>query len=276
MIRTMNTAANTLGQIQQQLDTISNNIANSSTKGYKAKQATFQEMLYQQHNNDKLDKTLRQSPVGVRQGVGAHISQIQSNESQGSIQLTGRNLDFAMTAENQYFNVVMQDGSTGFTRQGNFYMSPQQDGTNLLVTSDGYPVLSANGNTISFPPGVTEFTMSTEGTLNVKNENGQVIQYDLAVTKITKPQVMEQLNGGTYLSLPANLVELGYTEGDVLTELQGQNRNEVSMQIGALEMSNVDLSKEMTNLIAAQRSYQYNSRVVTIADQMLGLINGIR
>ncbi|WP_413364781.1 flagellar hook-basal body protein [Lysinibacillus sp. 3P01SB] len=276
MIRTMNTAANTLGQIQLQLDTISNNIANSNTKGYKAKQATFQELLYQQHNNDKLDRTLRQSPVGIRQGVGAHISQIQSNETQGSIQLTGRNLDFAMTAENQYFNVVMQDGSTGFTRQGNFYMSPQQDGTNLLVTGDGYPVLSANGNTISFPQGVTEFTMSEAGTLNVMNENGQVIQYDLAVTKITKPQVMEQLNGGTYLSLPANLAELGYAEGDVLTELQGQNRNEVSMQIGALEMSNVDLSKEMTNLIAAQRSYQYNSRAVTIADQMLGLINGIR
>ncbi len=276
MIRTMNTAANTLGQIQLQLDTISNNIANSNTKGYKAKQATFQELLYQQHNNDKLDRTLRQSPVGIRQGVGAHISQIQSNETQGSIQLTGRNLDFAMTAENQYFNVVMQDGSTGFTRQGNFYMSPQQDGTNLLVTGDGYPVLSANGNTISFPQGVTEFTMSEAGTLNVMNENGQVIQYDLAVTKITKPQVMEQLNGGTYLSLPANLAGLGYAEGDVLTELQGQNRNEVSMQIGALEMSNVDLSKEMTNLIAAQRSYQYNSRAVTIADQMLGLINGIR
>lgn len=276
MIRTMNTAANTLGQIQLQLDTISNNIANSNTKGYKAKQATFQELLYQQHNNDKLDRTLRQSPVGIRQGVGAHISQIQSNATQGSIQLTGRNLDFAMTAENQYFNVVMQDGSTGFTRQGNFYMSPQQDGTNLLVTGDGYPVLSANGNTISFPQGVTEFTMSEAGTLNVMNENGQVIQYDLAVTKITKPQVMEQLNGGTYLSLPANLAELGYAEGDVLTELQGQNRNEVSMQIGALEMSNVDLSKEMTNLIAAQRSYQYNSRAVTIADQMLGLINGIR
>lgn len=184
MIRTMNTAANTLGQIQLQLDTISNNIANSNTKGYKAKQATFQELLYQQHNNDKLDRTLRQSPVGIRQGVGAHISQIQSNETQGSIQLTGRNLDFAMTAENQYFNVVMQDGSTGFTRQGNFYMSPQQDGTNLLVTGDGYPVLSANGNTISFPQGVTEFTMSEAGTLNVMNENGQVIQYDLAVTKL--------------------------------------------------------------------------------------------
>lgn len=276
MIRTMNTAANTLGQLQVQLDTISNNIANSSTIGYKTKQANFQELLYQQFNNDKQDPTLRQSPVGIRYGVGAHISQIQSNENQGSLQITGRNLDFAFTKPNQYFNVAMQDGSTAYTRQGNFYMSPQGDGTNLLVTGDGYPVLSANGTSITFPDGVSQFTMSEAGTLNVNYPDGQVIQFDLAVTKITKPQVMEHLNNGAYVSLPNNLQELGYAEGDVLTELQGLNRNEVSMQIGTLESSNVDLSKEMTDLIAAQRSYQFNSRAITIADQMLGLINGIR
>lgn len=276
MIRTMNTAANTLGQLQVQLDTISNNIANSNTIGYKTKQANFQELLYQQFNNDKQDPTVRQSPVGIRYGVGAHVSQIQSNENQGSLQITGRNLDFAFTQSNQYFNVAMQDGSTAYTRQGNFYMSPQGDGTNLLVTGDGYPVLSANGTSITFPEGVSGFTMSEAGTLNVDYADGQVIQFDLAVTEITKPQVMEHLNNGAYISLPNNLQELGYAEGDVLTELQGLNRNEVSMQIGTLESSNVDLSKEMTDLIAAQRSYQFNSRAITIADQMLGLINGIR
>lgn len=276
MIRTMNTAANTLGQLQIQLDTISNNIANSNTVGYKTKQANFQELLYQQFNNDEQDPTVRQSPVGIRYGVGAHVSQIQSNENQGSLQLTGRNLDFAFTQSNQYFNVAMQDGSTAYTRQGNFYMSPQGDGTNLLVTGDGYPVLSANGTSITFPEGVSGFTMSEAGTLNVDYADGQVIQFDLAVTQITKPQVMEHLNNGAYISVPNNLQELGYAEGDVLTELQGLNRNEVSMQIGTLEASNVDVSKEMTDLIAAQRSYQFNSRAITLADQMLGLINGIR
>ena len=276
MIRTMNTAANTLGQLQVQLDTISNNIANSTTVGYKTKQANFQELLCQQFNNDKQDPTLRQSPVGIRYGVGAHVSQIQSNENQGSLQITGRNLDFAFTQANQYFNVAMQDGSTAYTRQGNFYMSPQGDGTNLLVTGEGHPVLSANGTSITFPDGVSQFSMSEGGTLNVNYPDGQIIQFDLAVTQITKPQVMEHLDNGAYISLPNNLQELGYAEGDVLTDLQGLNRNEVSMQIGTLESSNVDLSKEMTDLIAAQRSYQFNSRAITIADQMLGLINGIR
>ena len=276
MIRTMNTAANTLGQLQVQLDTISNNIANSNTVGYKTKQANFQELLYQQFNNDQQDPTLRQSPVGIRYGVGAHVSQIQSNENQGSLKITGRNLDFAFTQPNQYFNIAMQDGSTAYTRQGNFYMSPQGDGTNLLVTGDGYPVLSTNGTSITFPEGVSGFTMSEAGTLNVDYPDGQVIQFDLAVTEITKPQVMEHLNNGAYASLPNNLQELGYAEGDVLTALQGLNRNEVSMQIGTLEASNVDVSKEMTDLITTQRSYQFNSRAITIADQMLGLINGIR
>ena len=72
MIRTMNTAANTLGQLQVQLDTISHNIANSGTNGYKTKQVNFQELLYQQFNNDKQDPAVRQSPVGIRYGVGAH------------------------------------------------------------------------------------------------------------------------------------------------------------------------------------------------------------
>ena len=86
---------------------------------------------------------------------------------------------------------------------------------------------------------------------------------------------MESINGGTYIGLPNNLAELGYTEADILTNLQGVNR-QVGIQKGSLEMSNVDLSQEMTNLIQAQRAYQFNSRAVTIADQMLGLINGIR
>src|SRR4051812_38409802 len=119
MLRTMVTATNTLSQMQAQLDNISNNISNSNTHGYKTKQANFSEMLYQQYENDELDKTLRQSPVGIRYGVGAQISQIQANQSQGSLQMTDRDLDFALTKEGQYFNVLMPDGEgtrTAYTR----------------------------------------------------------------------------------------------------------------------------------------------------------------
>ncbi|WP_332650641.1 flagellar hook-basal body protein [Lysinibacillus sp. 54212] len=278
MLRTMITASNTLGQLQTKLDTIGNNIANSSTHGYKAKQATFQELLYQQYNNDKLDRTLRQSPVGIRYGVGAHISQIQSNQTQGALQTTNRDLDFAMTKENQYFNILLQDGDgtrTAYTRQGNFYASPIGNGNVMLVNGDGYPVGDANGNAITFRDDVSGFSLSGEGTLNINYNDGTSQQVALGVTQITKPQVMEQLDG-TYIALPNNLNELGYAEGDILTEMQGADRAGISMEAGMLEASNVNLSQEMTDLISTQRSYQFNSRAVTIADQMLGLINGIR
>ena len=279
MLRTMITATNTLSQVQQQLDTISSNIANSNTTGYKAQQANFTEMLYQQFNNDEYDKTVRQTPVGIRYGVGAKIGQIQSNQSQGSLQTTGRDLDFALTAKNQYFNVLMTDDSgqtkTAYTRNGAFYVTPTEPGIVTLVNSDGYQVADANGQMITFPDDVKEFTMNSDGTLVASYPNGQTQSFQLGITQLQKPQVMESINGGTYIGLPNNLAELGYTEADILTNLQGANR-QVGIQKGALEMSNVDLSQEMTNLIQAQRAYQFNSRAVTIADQMLGLINGIR
>ncbi|MCH7320582.1 flagellar hook-basal body protein [Solibacillus sp. MA9] len=279
MLRTMITATNTLSQIQNQLDTISTNIANSNTHGYKAQQANFTELLYQQFNNDEYDKTVRQTPVGIRYGVGAQIGQIQSNQSQGSIQVTDRDLDFALTTKNQYFNVLMTNDAgetrTAYTRNGSFYVSPAQPGIVTLVNSDGYQVADVNGQAITFPDNATQFTMDSDGTLVVNYANGQPQRFQLAVSTLQKPQIMENLQGGTYIGLPENLDELGYTEAEILTDLQGANR-QVGIQKGALEMSNVDLSKEMTNLIQAQRSYQFNTRAVTIADQMLGLINGIR
>ena len=211
--------------------------------------------------------------------LGLLIGQIQSNQSQGSLQTTGRDLDFALTAKNQYFNVLMTDDAgqtkTAYTRNGAFYVTPTEPGIVTLVNSDGYQVADANGQPITFPDDVKEFTMNSDGTLAVSYPNGQTQNFQLGVTQLQKPQVMESINGGTYIGLPNNLAELGYTEADILTNLQGANR-QVGIQKGTLEMSNVDLSQEMTNLIQAQRSYQFNSRAVTIADQMLGLINGIR
>lgn len=278
MLRTMLTATNTLTQLQTQLDTIGNNISNSSTQGYKTKDAKFSELLYQQFNNDKLDKTLRQSPVGIRYGVGAYVSQILTNQKQGSLQTTNRDLDLSFTTENQYFNILMPEGDTTrtvYTRQGNFYVTPLENGQMMLVNGDGYPVANSEGEAIVFPDGVTRFTLTPEGQLNAQYEDGDVLNFNLGVTQLQKPQVLENLNG-TYIGLPENLADLGYIEADIVTNLQGQARADIGMKYQVLEMSNVDLSKEMTNLITTQRSYQFNSRAISIADQMLGLINGIR
>lgn len=276
----MTTATNSLNQLQTQIDTISNNISNTNTVGYKAKEARFSELLYQQFNNDKLDPTIRQSPVGIRYGVGAKIGQIQTNNKQGSLQTTDRDLDFAITKENQYFNILMPDGENGtnmvYTRQGNFYVTPVADGQVMLVNGDGYPVADVDGNAIYFPDDVKNFTLGEGGELVVNYPDGFTLTAELGVTTILKPQVMEQLASGTYIDLPANFDELDFEEADIMTNMQGVNRLDIGLSNRKLEMSNVDLSKEMTDLIQAQRSYQFNARAVTIADQMLGLINGIR
>lgn len=268
-----------MGQLQNKLDTISNNIANSNTHGYKTQESTFNELLYQQFNNDKQDRAERQTPVGIRYGAGAMLGQIQTNHKQGSLQTTNRDLDFAFTKPKQYFNILMPDGENGsktvYTRQGDFYLSPLNNGTAMVVNADGYPLADASGQAITLPDNVNSFGISNGGVLEATDANGNIIRTDIAVTELQKPQLMEHISG-TYIGLPNNLAELGYNQAEVLTELQGANRQQIGMQGGTLEMSNVNLSKEMTDLIQTQRSYQFNARAVTLADQMLGLINGIR
>ncbi|ALC86529.1 flagellar hook-basal body protein [Bacillus sp. FJAT-22090] len=279
MLRTMVTATNTMSQLQNQMDIIGNNLANSNTHGYKAKDVKFQELLYQQFNNDKLDKVDRQSPVGIRYGVGASLAQASMNWKQGSLQSTGRDLDFAFQEPKQYFNVLMPDGENGqqtaYTRQGAFYVSPMENGNLMLVTGDGYPVADAAGQAITIPENVSSFSVNESGVLTANYPDGSTVQRELAVSVLQKPQLMEQLSE-TYIVLPNNLAELGVNAQDVIIDLQGAERGEIALTNQVLEMSNVDMSKEMTELMTAQRSYQFSARSISIADQMLGLINGIR
>ncbi|WOV84681.1 flagellar hook-basal body protein [Sporosarcina jeotgali] len=275
MIRTMTTAVNTMNQLQNNLDIIGNNLSNIGTHGYQSNQASFQEMLYQQFNNDKADTAQRQTPEGIRYGVGAMLGQTQMNWKVGTLQQTGRNLDFALTQPKNYFNVLVQgpDGpETVYTRQGNFYLSPGQGNQTALVDGEGNAVADRAGNAITFNGSVNSFELKPDGTVVAKSADGTEQTAELAVTLIERPNLMTRLSS-THFTLPANLDELNVTEADILTEITGPD---VGIQQGALEGSNVDYQKEMTDLINVQRAYQFNSRTVSIADQMLGLVNNIR
>lgn len=279
MLRTMITSTNTMSQLQQHLDIIGNNLSNSSTTGYKARDVKFHELLYQQFNNDKLDQAPRQSPVGIRYGVGAVLGQAEMNWKQGGLQQTQRDLDFAFTVPKQYFNVLMPDGENGtrtaYTRQGAFYASPMDNGQLMLVNGDGYAIADSDGAPILFDENPSNFSLSDGGLLNVNYPDGETTQIPLGVTVLQRPQLMEHISAA-YIGLPTNMNELGVLEEDVLLNLQGAERVEIALEKGSLEMSNVNMSKEFTELINTQRSYQFNARAVTMADQMLGLINGIR
>lgn len=275
MNRSMITAANTMSQLQQKLDTISNNIANVQTIGYKRRESTFTELLAQQFNNQPHDEweVGRQTPYGIRQGVGAGIAQSQMVTAQGNIVPTGRALDLAFTAERQYFEVLVTGENADeiqYTRDGSFQWSPINDNQNMLVTSEGYAVLDENEAPIIVNGTPSEVSVSPTGEIRVTTDTGER-EWNLGVVQIDRPQLMVQ-QGNNRISVPENLNELGVGLGEILTAIRGT----VALRQGALEQSNVDLTVEMTDLIQTQRSYQFQSRAISLSDQMMGLVNGIR
>ncbi|MEY9870050.1 flagellar basal-body rod protein FlgG [Peribacillus sp. B2I2] len=282
MNRTMMTATNTLNQLQSKIDQISNNIANVDTTAYKKTQTSFNDLLTQSFNNQPSDtkEKGRLTTPGIRQGTGAKISQSQLVLSQGALKTTDRNLDAAITREDQFFTVSVQDDNgvnTRLTRDGSFYLSPNANDPDqmMLVTSAGHKVLDENGEPVLIEGNIKDIKISENGILIVDTEEYGESGFGLGIVSVKKPQFLDRL-GGNLLGMPENFIALGVTEEDIMTELTGDSRNQAAVRQGTLESSNVDLSKEMTDLINVQRSYQFQSRAVTMADQMSGLVNGIR
>lgn len=280
-MRSMITATNTMSQLQKQLDTIGHNLANLDTTGYKRRQVNFSELLYQQYNNQPVasQEEGRLTPNGIRQGVGARLGHTNMLLTQGAIKTTDRQLDLAFTKANQFLQVLVEENGIQvprYTRDGALYLSPAANGQVTLVNSGGNPVLDQDGEPIVFEDNFKEINISANGILTVTpSEAGMPNQtFALSVMEVRKPQLLEAV-GQNMFALP-NLAQLGIAEQEVLVSLEGDLRNQVSIQQGALEQSNVDLTSEMSDLMLAQRSYQFNAKSISVADQMLGLVNGIR
>jgi flagellar basal-body rod protein FlgG len=277
MDQTMISAATTLGQLQKQMDNISNNIANIDTNGFKGRDVTFGDLLVQQFDNqpDQTKEIGRNTPYGIRIGVGGKIAQSQLDESQGTVKQTNRPLDVSFTKENQYLKVLnTQNGQNSicYTRDGNLSVSPVGKNELMLVNSSGLPILDENNKMITFQDNVKDYTITGQGQLKVNAVNGQTTSFNLGVVTADKPQFLEQV-GDNLLDIPS---QFAGNPASILTEMTGPLRTQVSIQQGALEASNVDMGKEMTDLLNAQRSYQFQSRAITMSDQMAGLVNSLR
>ncbi|OEH93341.1 flagellar hook-basal body protein [Bacillus solimangrovi] len=277
MNRSMINASVTMGQLQRKIDTIGNNIANIDTNGYKSRETSFQDLLVQQFDNQlKEDEEVgRRTPNGIRGGVGAKLAETELKLDQGSIQVTDRDLDLAILKENQFFEVAVNNNGVEefrYTRDGAFYLSPSADNPELLnlVTANGDFVLG-NGGPITIPENFKEININEEGQINVKTrDDGVVTVGRIAMTEVIRPQLLLSLGNNQY-GLP-NLEELDLAEQDVLNRVP----EEVALKQRALEKSNVNMSNEMSNLMLAQRSYQFNAKSISIADQMMQLVNGLR
>jgi flagellar basal-body rod protein FlgG len=280
MNRTMITATNTLSQLQKQMDIIANNMANVDTNGYKKREATFTDLMVQQFDNQRNvnAEVNRLTPNGIRQGTGAKLAQTQIDMTQGSLKQTERPLDTAFTKEGQMYKVLVQTetgNSIQYTRNGAFYLSPVGEDELALVTQDGQFITDENENPIYIDGEPRDYVIDSNGALTVTMTDGTIQSFNLGVVQVNKPQFLESKGNNLY-GLPTNFDQLNVGIEEVLTDLVGPLRTEIGIQQGALESSNVDMAKEMTELINAQRAYQFQSRSVSMADQMMGLVNGIR
>ncbi|MGO4901617.1 flagellar hook-basal body protein [Bacillus sp. GM2] len=275
MLRSMITASNTMFELQKQIDNISHNLANTDTTGYKAKNTSFSELIRQQIEqvNEKNNEVAasRKTPSGLRLGVGAVMTD-RLTHKQGSLKETGRDLDIALTSPYQYFQVNV-DGEVQYTRDGAFYLTPAAGNANQmqLVTKEGHAVLDENGNPISFNQRYKHIKVDGSGSVTVSSDNqGEApLRFNLGIVRAVKPQALTE-EGSNLFSVSDEL------RATALINLNGAGRQDISLKQGFLESSNVDVSKEMTDLISSQRSYQMNSRAITMGDQMMGLINSVR
>lgn len=277
MSQMMIQAAVTMNQLQSKLDLIGNNLANSQTTGYKSRQSEFSSLLFQQINNltDQANSTGRVTPDGLRVGSGAKLGSINTDLSIGSLTETGRVLDIALLEEKALFQIeVTENGmtETQYTRDGSFYLNPIDNNSDslMLTTKDGFPVLGTNGP-IVITDGFDSIDIQSNGQILIQRGNQTEIAGNLAIVEAIRPRLLETAGQNLY-RLP-NLEQVGYNLDEIV---QNVNLADNLLKSGALEHSNVDIAKQMTDMIMTQRAYQFNARTISMSDQMSGLINTIR
>jgi flagellar basal-body rod protein FlgG len=245
---------------QTQLDTISNNLANVSTNGYKRSHAVFEDLMYQNlrqaGSNNSEQATL---PTGLQVGLGTRAVATSRMFTQGNLQQTGNSLDLAVRGHG-FFQIQLADGTTGYTRDGSFQVSPQGQ----LVTNNGDVVAPG----ITIPAGAQNITVGADGTVSV-TLSGQ-----------TAPQAVGQLQLANFVN-PAGLEPRGqnvFTEtaasGAASTGAPGQNGMGAMTQ-GFVETSNVNVVEELVAMIQTQRAYELNSKAIQTSDQMLQKLSQI-
>lgn len=261
-----------LQAFQQKLDTAANNVANVDTTGYKRKDHSFSEILANQINNQgRLDlEKGRLTPNGLRVGYGTRTGLTQLDVSQGQARKTDNPLDL-MIQGNGFFQIGYPSGETRYTRDGSFHLSPNpnQPGNYYLANANGGYLLDQNSQPIELN---SEYDVSIDSTgqIQLKNKNGQenpsISTQQVGLVDIPNPSILQNA-GGNEFSLP--------NDPDAANYIRMMNAGESQISSGFLESSNVDLAKEMTELMTAQRSFQMNSRAVSYADQMTGIANSI-
>jgi flagellar basal-body rod protein FlgG len=261
MLRSLYTAATGMIAQQMQIDVTSNNISNVNTIGYKKQRAEFADLFYQtMEYAGTATSTTTNSPTGINVGLGVRPTAVTKLFSQGNFKETGNNLDLAITG-NGFFQVQLPDGNIGYTRNGSFKL----DSAGTVVTSDGYSLIPE----IVIPPDAVQVSIGTDGTVSIlqagQTETQQIGQ--IQITNFINPAGLHSLGDNNFINTSASGDPVVGNPG---AEGLGQIRQ------GFVEMSNVQLVEEMTDLITGQRAYDANSKAITTSDEMLKTVNSLK
>ncbi len=254
MIRSLWISKTGMEAQQTQLDTISNNLANVGTNGYKRSHAVFEDLIYQNlRQTGAATSGQTQLPTGLQVGLGVRTVATSRNFSQGNLQQTSNNLDVAIKGQG-FFQIQMPDGTTAYTRDGTF----QRDANGQLVTNSGFVVQPG----ITIPANAQSITIAADGIVTV------------ALPGQTAPQQVGQLQTTTFAN-PAGLEPMGQnlfgetaSSGTPNAAAPGAAGHGSLLQ-GHVETSNVNVVEELVSMIQTQRAYELNSKAIQTSDQML-------
>lgn len=260
MLRALYSGISGMKNFQTKLDVIGNNIANVNTFGFKKGRTTFSDQISQTMTGTSAPTDNKGGTNAKQIGMGAFVASIDTVATQGALQNTGRPLDLAIQG-NGYF--VMTDGDKSYyTRSGNFSLDIEGN----VVNSDGL-YLTGNGAHM-IPPDAQSFSISTNGMINYVSADGTLEEAgQIQLATFPNPEGLQK-SGSNLFSPSTNSGEAAVGN----PEEAGAG----SIKANFLEMSNVDLSEEFTEMIVAQRAFQSNTKIITTSDEILQEIMGLK
>jgi flagellar hook protein FlgE len=288
MLRSLYSGVSGMKNLQTKMDVVSNNIANVNTIGFKSSRILFQDMMSQTTSNATAPGNGSGGVNGTQVGLGVQAGSIDMINTVGAPQSTGRAMDFYISGQG-YFMVKGAAGETYYTRDGSFV----RDSNGTLTNSDGMQILGVTGTTpqteygddyeegtglnadgaigpLEIPATITDedgneltynaMAIDANGLVVAKYGDKSFVMGKVSIVTFNNPEGLEKVGGNNYMQ--------SNNSGAPIVAGAGENGSG-RLQAGALEMSNVDLSTEFTEMIIASRAYQANSRSITTSDEML-------
>jgi len=261
MMQSLYTASTGMLAQQTQIDTTANNIANVNTIGFKKSRAEFADLMYQvMEYAGTATSDVTKSPTGIEVGLGVRPTAVNKIFSEGSLKQTDNQLDLAITGQG-FFKLELPDGTEVYSRNGAFKI----DDNGTLVNSDGYKVVPE----IVIPTDATNVSIGSDGTVSVvqAGQTQATVMGSISTTNFINPAGLHSMGDNLYIETDSS--------GQPVEGTPGVDGLGVLRQ-GFVELSNVELVVELTDLITGQRAYDSNSKVITTSDEMLQTTNSLK